>query len=492
MQFDDSQDSMFCPYCGGKVANIAQNVNINQQVNVSGTVIQVQDRSNDPNLYISYNTSNPSVGMVSRIVSTGVKGTYVNGQTLSYHLNQGQHTIILKIGKKNYSRNIVIPADNAPVRIYASFNGRAQISIDQPNVTVSPVNVSTGRSAPITQSVSVPQTNVPQTAGRPKSPLSIVAFVLSLTVYLSFIGAVLGAVETFVLDKEKQKNHVFSYIAMGLGVLLTFYLFSHGIGGASKKSDVITAPTVADTTIEETQATNDSIQSTDKATSTQAESTTKATTEATTTVDYTSGMDQSTAKAFNKGLRYLGSSSFSKDGLIGQLEFEGYSEEQATAAVDALEEFGLVNWNEQAALKAKSYLRSSSFSRDGLIGQLEFEGFTEDEAENGISYLEENNLVDWNEQAAQKAKSYLRSSSFSRESLISQLEFEGYTDEQAEYGVNYLEENNLVDWNEQAVKKAQSYLKFMSYSRDELIGQLEFEGFTSEQAEYAADQVGLT
>ena len=82
MQFDDTQSSMDCPYCGGKVANIAEQVNITQNVNVSGTVVHVQDRSNDPNLFISYNTNNPSVGMVSRIVTTGVKGSYVNGQTL--------------------------------------------------------------------------------------------------------------------------------------------------------------------------------------------------------------------------------------------------------------------------------------------------------------------------------------------------------------------------------------------------------------------------
>ena len=35
--------------------------------------------------------------------------------------------------------------------------------------------------------------------------------------------------------------------------------------------------------------------------------------------------------------------------------------------------------------------------------------------------------------------------------------------------VDYLEENNLVDWNEQAVRSAKSYLEFMEFSRKELI-----------------------
>ena len=38
----------------------------------------------------------------------------------------------------------------------------------------------------------------------------------------------------------------------------------------------------------------------------------------------------------------------------------------------------------QAAKKAKSYLRSSSFSKTGLIEQLEFEGFTYDQAVYGV------------------------------------------------------------------------------------------------------------
>ena len=42
----------------------------------------------------------------------------------------------------------------------------------------------------------------------------------------------------------------------------------------------------------------------------------------------------------------------------------------------------------------------------------------------------------WNEQAAKAAKDYLDYSSFSRSGLIDQLEFEGYTKKQATYGVN--------------------------------------------------------
>jgi SOS response regulatory protein OraA/RecX len=84
-----------------------------------------------------------------------------------------------------------------------------------------------------------------------------------------------------------------------------------------------------------------------------------------------------------------------------------------------------------AANEALSYLRSSSFSREGLIKQLEYEGFSHQEAVYGV----DQSGADWNEQAALEAAAYLKSSSFSRSGLIDQLEYEGFTPQQAEYGV---------------------------------------------------------
>jgi hypothetical protein len=48
-----------------------------------------------------------------------------------------------------------------------------------------------------------------------------------------------------------------------------------------------------------------------------------------------------------------------------------------------------------------------------------------------------------------------------------------------------------VDWNEQAWKSAESYLDFTAFSRSGLIDQLEYEGFTTEQATYGVDKTGL-
>lgn len=57
---------------------------------------------------------------------------------------------------------------------------------------------------------------------------------------------------------------------------------------------------------------------------------------------------------------------------------------------------------------------------------------------------------------------------------------------EAAYGAD----NCGADWYEQAANKAADYLSFMSFSKSQLIEQLEFEGFTSAQAEYGAKAVG--
>lgn len=85
--------------------------------------------------------------------------------------------------------------------------------------------------------------------------------------------------------------------------------------------------------------------------------------------------------AARSATNYLSLTAFSRDGLIKQLEFENYSTEDATAAVDSL----TVDWNAQAVQKAKEYLEISAFSGQGLLDQLIFEGFTQEQAAQGVA-----------------------------------------------------------------------------------------------------------
>lgn len=87
------------------------------------------------------------------------------------------------------------------------------------------------------------------------------------------------------------------------------------------------------------------------------------------------------SNAVSKAKSYLDYTSFSRTGLIQQLEFEGFSVADATFAVDHVSP----DWNAQAAAKAADYLDYTSFSRQGLIDQLVFEGFSLTEAEFGVA-----------------------------------------------------------------------------------------------------------
>ncbi|MCS5733785.1 Ltp family lipoprotein [Herbiconiux daphne] len=94
-----------------------------------------------------------------------------------------------------------------------------------------------------------------------------------------------------------------------------------------------------------------------------------------------------------------------------------------------------------AVRSAQSYLSFSAFSRVGLTQQLTSEygeGFTPEDAEFAIAYLESAGAVDWNQEAAESAKSYLDLQGFSRDGLYEQLTSEygeGFTPDQANFGL---------------------------------------------------------
>lgn len=89
--------------------------------------------------------------------------------------------------------------------------------------------------------------------------------------------------------------------------------------------------------------------------------------------------------------------------------------------------------------------------------------------------------------AKRKAASYLSISPFSRSGLIEQLEYEGFNNSDATYGVDA----QKADWNAQAVKAAKNYLKLTAFSRSDLIAQLEYEGYTNAEATFGVNATGL-
>jgi hypothetical protein len=90
-------------------------------------------------------------------------------------------------------------------------------------------------------------------------------------------------------------------------------------------------------------------------------------------------------------------------------------------------------------------------------------------------------------QAKGMAKDYLKYMAFSRNGLVDQLKYEGFSTHDARYGADHAGAN----WNHQATRVAKSYLNYMHFSRSGLIEQLQYEGFSHSQALYGVKHAGL-
>lgn len=102
-------------------------------------------------------------------------------------------------------------------------------------------------------------------------------------------------------------------------------------------------------------------------------------------------------------------------------------------AEEALE---ALNPQQQAVLeKVASYLDMGGFSKEGLSDQLEYEEFSPDLIGFAFRFIGKwYGGVDWNAQAVMKAESYVEMGGFSKPRLIDQLEYEGFTPAQAAHG----------------------------------------------------------
>ena len=135
-----------------------------------------------------------------------------------------------------------------------------------------------------------------------------------------------------------------------------------------------------------------------------------------------------------------------------------------------------------ALKKAQSYINHMSFSRDRLIKQLAYEGFTDAEC----IYGADNCGANWTLECLEKAQSYIERMAFSHDRLIKQLAYEDFTDADCIYAAD----NCGANWDIECAEKAQSYMNSMSFSREKLIKQLEYEGFTQTQIAYGITTVG--
>ena len=149
--------------------------------------------------------------------------------------------------------------------------------------------------------------------------------------------------------------------------------------------------------------------------------------------DSFNGLVDSTDSSASSNHEYLGIDCYSNflDGtIVLYSSLNGQKNDDLTLARLSPDETE-PTFGEQNALKsAQSYLSFSAFSHSKLIQQLEYEGYSNAEATYGADRCGAN----WCEQAVKCAANYLKVSAFSQDKLIQQLKFEGFTDTQAAYG----------------------------------------------------------
>jgi hypothetical protein len=185
-------------------------------------------------------------------------------------------------------------------------------------------------------------------------------------------------------------------------------------------------------------------------------------------------------------------SSAAASSALGKAAAPAASSPQSKAAAPASP--SMTTAQQQAVEAAQGYLgMGSGFSDGSLLNQLTSSagnGFAKPDAEFAIKYLNPN----WDQQAVDAAQGYLgMGSGFSDQGLVKQLTSSagnGFTEAQAEYAINHLH----PDWDAQAVDAAKGYMRIGGFSRASLIQQLTSSygsGFTEAQAEYAASQAGL-
>lgn len=129
---------------------------------------------------------------------------------------------------------------------------------------------------------------------------------------------------------------------------------------------------------------------------------------------------------------------------------------------------------------------SSTFTDDETTEEtdstdLTTDSFTDTDFSSDTTEITDPTITIGQENALDKATSYIEFSDFSQHSLRKQLEFEGFTSEEIDYALEYVP----VDYEQEASDRALAYYTTQSLSKTGVRDQLEFEGFTSEQIEYA-------
>ena len=321
--------------------------------------------------------------------------------------------------------------------------------------------------------------------------LSVAAFICSLTVLLSGLGAILAIVDLVKAKTQPRKKglSVAALVVCGVFLLLGF------IGRQFVLPRLMAEEASAKPTAYAEKVPLATAKGTGKADRPASTAKPRATAESTKPPAANQLPDPSEAQQLTKAEKdeavkeaklWLNGDGVSYQHLIKALMANGFSQAKAVYAVNHCG----ADWYEEAVRWAKNEQSYYSYAR--MIEDMMTEWqFTAEEAEYGVTHAD----IDWNKQALNFCQMLFDSDGgWSHVDILAAMARDEFTSEQ----IAYAEAHWTVDFKEQAVKFAQFTLKANANSdewirqRENFIYYLESSGhFTQEEAIYAADKLGI-
>lgn len=206
-------------------------------------------------------------------------------------------------------------------------------------------------------------------------------------------------------------------------------------------------------------------------------------TAAATTADSNSSYASAKEAAVADAKKFLEKANYSYQGLYNDLVYMGYADEDAKYGADNCG----ADWSEQAVKRAKTLAANGITNYDNLVEKLESEGFTGEQAAVGAQAAAQSQESEQNENVIAAAKKYVETGNYTYTSLIDKLQQDGFSTGNAEYAAN----NCGADWNGMAANEAKKLIDGGVTTKEEIVDQLIFKGYTYQQAVHGAEANGL-
>ena len=372
----------------------------------------------------------------------------------------------------------------------------AEFVMEEPEpAPVPPIKPAAAPEKPRTKPEPKPLSQEHVIAAKPEPPrekvtgLSIAAFICSLTVLLSGLGAILAIVD-LVKAKTQPRKKGLSVAAL---VICCVFLLLAFIGRQFVLPNLMAEEAAAKPTAYAQKVPLATAKGTGKAdrpaSTTQSRATAKpAKAQATNQLQDPPEAQQLTKaekdEAVKEAKLWLNEDGVSYQNLIKALMANGFSQAKAVYAVNHCG----ADWYEQAVRWAKNEPNYYSYVK--MVEDMQSDWlFTAEEAEYGVAHAN----IDWNLQALNFCQMLFEGDGgWSHVDILAALERDQFTPEQ----IAYAEKHWTVDFKEQAVKSAQYTLRADTgewiRQRENFIYYLESSGhFTQEEAVYAADKLGI-